>query len=26
MERLLQWLDEIDDLLAVVRQRLLWFP
>jgi hypothetical protein len=26
MERILQLLDDFDDLLAVVRQRLHWFP
>jgi hypothetical protein len=26
MERILQLLDDFDDLLAVVRQRLRWFP
>jgi len=25
MERILQLLDDLDDLLAVVRQRLHWF-
>jgi len=26
MERILQLLDDLDDLLAVMRQRLHWFP
>jgi len=26
MERILQLMDDLDDLLAVLRQRLHWFP
>jgi len=25
MEIVLQWLDDMDDLMAVIRQRLHWF-